>query len=218
MHPIPQSFLRQPLSAVLANSANVRTLRELARHGGELSATTLVERSKLSKPSVLASLNHLTELGYVESLGTLRQRLYRIDHKHPLAPAISALFAAEDHRFQSIIEVIRTAALDAGATAAWLYGSVARGDDRQDSDIDVALVDPANGGSAKSKVLETLHESEDSLRFSASVIGLNADDIVRLASENDPWWVEVVKDAVPLIGPDPTSLASRLLAKTQEAT
>jgi predicted nucleotidyltransferase len=213
MRTVPQSFLRQPLSAVLANPANVRVLRELSRHGGELSATTLAQRSKLTKPSVLASLDHLAGLGYVEPLGTLRQRLYRIDSKHPLVPALSDLFSAEDQRFQSIIEAIRAAAIDAGATAAWLYGSVARGEDRPDSDVDVALVASGNAGSAKAKMREALRGREDTLRFSASVLGLDADDIVRLAAENDPWWVAVVEDTFPLVGPDPLSLASRLSAQ-----
>jgi predicted nucleotidyltransferase len=217
MRATPQSFLRQPLSVVLANSANVRVLRELTRHGGELSATTLTERSKLTKPSVLASLDHLAGLGYVEVLGSLHQRLYRIVAKHPLIPALSALFTAEDHRFQSIIEAIRTAAIGAGATAAWLYGSVARGEDRPGSDLDVALVFPGNAGSAKAKLRETLREREDALHFSISVLGFDADDIVRLSDENDPWWVEMAKDAVPLVGPDPIALASRLSVKQQGA-
>jgi predicted nucleotidyltransferase len=217
MRTIPQSFLRHPLSAVFANPANVRVLRELSRHGGELSATALVEQSRLTKPSVLASLGHLTELGYVEALGTQRQRLYRIDGRHPLVSALSALFAAENDRFQSIIAAIRASAIDAGVTAAWLYGSVARGEDRPDSDLDVALVDLADAGSAKTRMRERLREQEDALRFSVSILGFDADDIQRLSTDNDPWWENMVRDAVPLVGPDPKSLVSRLLAKKQRA-
>src|SRR5579872_2353215 len=129
MRTTPQSFLRQPLSAVLAGPAAVRVLRVLARHGGELSAALLATRTRLTKPSVLASLHHLAAMGYVEALGSSRQSLYRIDHRHPLVPSIIALFTAEDDRFQTIIAAVRAAAIAAEATAAWLYGSVARGED-----------------------------------------------------------------------------------------
>lgn len=60
---------------------------------------------------------------------------------------------------------------------------------------------------------EALRDREDALRFSASVVELDADDVVRLAADEDPWWVTMVKDAVSLVGPEPLSLASRLSAQ-----
>src|SRR5579859_3479281 len=176
----PQSFLRQPLSAVFANPANVRILRALVRHGGELSAPLLAELSRMTKPSVLGALECLGALGYVESVGSGRQRLHRIDDRQPLLPALAALFAAEDRRFESVIESVRAAAVAAGATAGWLYGSVARGEDRPDSDLDVAIFASCDAGSAKMKMREALREAEDRLRFTASVLGLGTPDILRL--------------------------------------
>ncbi|MEI9983717.1 MAG: nucleotidyltransferase domain-containing protein [Aliidongia sp.] len=210
----PQSFLRQPFSALFANPANVRVLRTLIRHGGELSAPMLADRSKLTKPSVLAALDYLAELGFVDSIGSVRQRLHRIDSRHPLVPALAALFAAEDHRFETIIEAIRAAAAQAGVVAAWLYGSVARGEDRPDSDLDIAIVTSA---SVKAKLRDALRGLEDEWRVSVSLVELVADDILRLARDNDPWWVGMIKDAVPLVGPDPASLAASLPPKQRGA-
>ena len=217
MRAVEQGFLQQPLSAVFANPANVRVLRELFRNGGENSARMLAERSKLTKPSVLASLTFLETLGFVEALGAARLRLYRIDGKHPLAPALSALFVAENYRFSEIIDGLRRAAVEAGATAAWLYGSVARGEDRPNSDIDIALVASADAGDMdagrlKERVRESLRSQEDALRFSASVVGFTADHIARLAAEKDPWWTTMCRDAVPLVGPPPDLFVARLLA------
>lgn len=217
MRATTQSFVRQPLSSVFANAANVRVLRELSRAGGESSARMLSERSKLTKPSVLSSLEYLEALGFVESLGSSRSRLYRIDGKHPLGPALAALFVAEDHRFGRIMSGIHKAALDAGVAAAWLYGSVARGEDRWDSDIDIALVTYDDAVTMKTKVREALRDQEDALRFSASVLGFGPDDIVRLAAEKDPWWTAMCIDAVPLIGPPPDLFVARFLAKSGAA-
>lgn len=208
MRATPQSFLRHPLSAVFANPANVRVLRELARHGGELSSTVLVGRTRLSKPSVTASLAALVDFGLVESLGWRRQALYRIDGKHPLASTMAEMFRAEDRRFQSVLEVIRAAAAGAGVIAAWLYGSVARGEDRWDSDVDVAVVATDEG--VKEKVREELSEQEDALRFSASIVGIDLNDVARLVRDDDPWWRQLLVDAVPLVGPEPHVLAHRL--------
>jgi predicted nucleotidyltransferase len=207
-----QSFLRQPLSAVFGQGSDVRVLRELSRHGGELTVSALVERTKLTRPSVLATLAALTSQGLVEALGA-SHRLYRFDHSHPLAPALSALFAAEDERFRGIIQSLRTAAVDAGADAAWLYGSVARGEDRPDSDIDVAAVSaPGRAESTKARLRELLRDTEDRLRFSASVIVLEPGDIPRLAAGNDPWWCRMIQETTPLVGLDPTAMLARISA------
>jgi hypothetical protein len=48
------------------------------------------------------------------------------------------------------------------------------------------------------------------LGFVPSVVGLDPDDIRRLARDHDPWWLGVVADAIVLAGPRPDELATRL--------
>jgi len=43
-----QSFLRYPLSAILANEGHVRILRDFSRYGGEVSVTELSNRTALT--------------------------------------------------------------------------------------------------------------------------------------------------------------------------
>src|SRR5262249_2241159 len=146
--------------------------------------TMLVDRTKLSKPSVLAALVLLVLQGYAEALGSSRQRLYRLDARHPLAPALSALFAAEEGRFNAVLDAIGAAASDAGATAAWLYGSVATGQDGPHSDVDVVVVAGSEDCEAVAmKVRDRLRETGDRLRFSAAVVCLASTDVMRLARE-----------------------------------
>jgi predicted nucleotidyltransferase len=213
----PQSFLRHPLSDAFANPAGVRVLRALVRHGGELSAPMLADRARLTRPSVLAALEHLAALGFVESIGSVRQRLHRFDKAHPLAPALVTLFAAESGRFDTIIEAIRAAAVKAGVAAAWLYGSVARGEDRPESDFDLAVVASADLDAEKSALREALRALETEWRFSASVVALDPADVCRLAQESDPWWQALLAEAVPLAGPDPATLAARLSVQQRGA-
>ena len=51
-----QSVQRYPLTLMLGTEANLRLLRELSRHGGQLSAPALVARTGLAKTSVWAGL------------------------------------------------------------------------------------------------------------------------------------------------------------------
>jgi predicted nucleotidyltransferase len=210
MRASPDSFLRRPLSRVLEHPSMVRVLRELLRHGGELSPTMLVERTGLTRPSVLGSLDQFVRQGVVQVLGSQHARLYRVDQGHPLAEPLSKLFEEEDRRFRAVMDALRAVAADAGASAAWLYGSVARGGDAPGSDVDVVVVAPAKIDLVAAKVRDELREREDALRFSASVVGLDYANVVRLAAEDGSWWRTMVADAVPLVGPDPRSLASSL--------
>ena len=93
-----QSTLRYPLTEILGSVACVRTLRELMRHGGELSVSTLVLRTGLAKRSVQTALGTLEALGVVEGLGFSRGRLFRVRRTHPLTAAFEQLFEAEEQR------------------------------------------------------------------------------------------------------------------------
>lgn len=197
---------------MLGAEANVRILRELARHGGELAAPSLVMRTGLAQSSVREALVGLRVMGIVEALGSGRSQLFRLRPAHPLTPAVSKLFDAEESRFDSTLASIRAAAAESGSVvAAWLYGSVARGEDDLGSDLDIAVV--ANDGEAsvvENRVREALVRAAEALAFRPSVVVIDKGDAVRLAGERDPWWEDVIRDSIPIIGERPETLALSL--------
>ena len=209
----PQSTLRYPLTRILGVDGNVRVLRELLAHGGELSAPALVVRSGLAQSSCREALIDLEAMKIVETIGSGRARLFRIANRHPLAGVLGALFQAEDLRFEAVLAAVRAAAARCGpgVVAVWLYGSVARGQDRVASDVDLAVVAEND---ALRRVEETMRDelsgSEEELAFSASVLALDEGDVTRLADANDPWWASVARDAKPVVGDRPDALLARL--------
>jgi len=210
---VHQSAQRYPLTSILGTDAGVRLLRELARHGGQLSAPDLTRRTGLAKASVARGLASLEATGLVTSVGTGRSVLYRLRPDHPLSPALSALLEAEERRFQSILDSARSAAESAGwgLVALWLYGSVARGEDLADSDLDLALVaEPEALPRLADAVRDGLLAPSEALGFSPSLVTLTTDDVVRLAAQRDPWWTSVTSDVVPLIGGRPEDLVATL--------
>ena len=68
-HSAAQNIQRYPLTSILGTEANVRLLRELSRHGGQLSAPSLVARTSLGRTSVWVALATLKEMRIVESAG-----------------------------------------------------------------------------------------------------------------------------------------------------
>jgi DNA-binding transcriptional ArsR family regulator len=209
----PQSAIRYPLTGILGTDANVRVLRELSRHGSELAASALVMRSGLAQSSVREALIALENMGVVEAIGSGRSRLYRLRRNHPLRAILNTLFKAEEERFDAILEAIRMAAEHCGkdVIAVWLYGSVARGQDRPVSDIDLAVVaDPKALPRVEQTMRDELHRAQDKLAFVASVVALDLNDVQRLSDENDPWWTAVSRDAFPIVGDRPDGILARL--------
>lgn len=207
-----QSVLRYPLTAILGSVVNVRTLRELMRHGGELSAPSLVKRTGLAKASVRQALQILDTMKIVEALGTERSRLFRVQRKHPLAAVLDELFQEEERRFEAVLSAIRVATgRCVGLTAAWLYGSVARGEDRETSDVDVAAVgEPEAIPLIEQTLREALVEAEERLAFRASVVAIDPHDVLRLAAENDRWWTGLANASLGIVGDPPDVLLERL--------
>lgn len=214
--PTPQSAMRFPLSSVFGTEANVRVVRELSRHGRQLDASTLVKRTKLTLPSVLSALSTLVEFGILDEAGSGRTRLFSMNRMSPLCVSILSLFEAEESRFNGVIEAVRECAASLGnkVIAAWIFGSVARGEDRARSDLDVLLVAHEDEvASVQRASVDFLLAKGETLSFSPSVNTLSMSDLRRLMENNDPLWKAFVNEALVISGPRPASIFQSALDK-----
>jgi len=205
----PQSAHRYPLTTILGSDAHVRILRELFRYGGQLSAPALVARSGLAKASVWAGLLSLEQTGVVSVAGSGRVRLYGIRSDHPLRDVLASLFEAEERRFDAMLEAVRSAARggEHDVAAVWVYGSTARGEDRPGSDLDVVVVARRAAEKVAESTRHALRSAADRLGFVPSVTAITPADAVRLAKARHPWWADVARDAIVLLGARPEALA-----------
>jgi len=205
---VVQSHLRYPLNSFLGTPVAVRALRELFAFGDPLSPVTIAERAQVTPHGVRKALRTLVTAKIVEPVGQGRSVSYRIRESHPLASVLASLFEAESEAADAVFSRLRDAAkrLDPEPLALWIYGSVARGDDTPESEVEVILIAPGEDGEA---LAYTFHDEVKEIAreygLTISIIGLSPAELIRY-SGNEAWWEGVTDSALPLIGPDPTEL------------
>jgi len=208
--PKSQSALRFPFSTIFGSEGNVRIMRELSRHGGQLSVGNLISRTRLTRPPILASLATLTGAGIVNESGTGHARLYNLNQSSPLFIPIQALFEAEEKRFTDILNAVKECAslFDDKVIAAWIFGSVARGDDHASSDLDIALIaDDSVASAIQAESIDFLSVKGGELLFTPSINTLTVGDVRRLRESHDPLWKAFVNEAIVIVGPRPDSIS-----------
>ena len=192
----------------------MRMLRALVDAGKPESAPHLAQAAGLSPRGARLVLESLQDQQIVKVHGSGRAQLYVLNEAHPLADPLSALFEQEQRRWEGLLATLRAKLAEEGSAvrAAWLYGSVSRGEDTPSSDVDVAAVvkSPAVGD----RLRESLMALEDEQHVRISLTALTPKELAVLPA-TDRWWSDVVRDARVLVGPPPATAKRQATSATR---
>lgn len=204
------SSLFRSLDGILGRVSHVRVLRALSLHGGALSPPELAWRTELSRAGVWNAITALEQLGVVGPVGTGTSVPFSLRDEHPLTPSIRGLFEQEAQRADAVLSEIRSAAaaIDPAPIGVWLFGSVARGEDRAESDVDIAVIgeDDETARRQAEQLRDGLEGRSQLLAVRPSVISLSRTGIRSLRADDSPFWHRITTDGVPLLGPAPEEL------------
>lgn len=133
---------REPLDEVLGSRAKVRAIRVLwCADGAPLSGREVARRCRLSHTGVLRALAELEAQNVVWPATDATGTRYKLNREHVLVEeAVVPMMLLEASLGDRVTRFI----LDAvpRAVSITLFGSVARGEDRPESDMDVLVVVP----------------------------------------------------------------------------
>jgi hypothetical protein len=161
------STLDGSVLAVLAGAGRALTageIAELAPRGTEVGIRRSVDRL------VLQGIVIATQMG--------RNRVHELNREHIAAPAAEVLSGLRLELWRRLRERLGT--WDPAPTHAWVYGSAARGDGDENSDIDVLLVRPL-----------FQHDGDEGsiMDLVAKVLALKAKTLIPSARE-DEWDIQ----------------------------
>ena len=164
-----------------------------------------------SRAGVQLVLDRLVEHGLVLAEPTNRGYMYRLNRDHLLTPAVLAAVAVRSELLTRLTSAAQ--ALVPRPVHASVFGSFARGDGDQDSDVDLFLLTEADVTADPSwqrqmRLLEDLVHSWTGNRL--ELLTLDRDGLATAARNGEPIVEALRTDAVVLLGPDVASLASSI--------
>ncbi len=125
------------LSKILSSRVRAEVFRLLfGIQKSELHVRELARRSGMNEASVRQELRKLDGLGLVSRRKDGNRVCYCANRKHPLYTEIHSLVI----KTAGLVEIMQRALQEADVSLVFIFGSVARGEENADSDIDLAVI------------------------------------------------------------------------------
>ncbi|HEX8431611.1 MAG TPA: nucleotidyltransferase domain-containing protein, partial [Longimicrobium sp.] len=179
-----------PLSATLASGALARLLIDLAVHPDETPhGRELQLRTGLTPRSLQAELVRLESLGIIQRRADGHVTRYVLDESNPRWRALRDLV----RELADPADVLRDALADVpGVASAFVFGSMARKDFREESDIDLFILDE---GVPDDLLARRTLEVGVLLRREVNVVQMNAAELARRVASGSGFVRDVLSGA-----------------------
>ena len=124
---------------------------------------------------------------------------------------LEVLFRPEAAYRDRVLDAVTEAGRDLGLSALWLFGSVARFDDRRDSDLDILMVSAAPDPASHERIADTLRQrlagAAELTGLRPPVIAVAMDDLKAPIGTRHSVRVGAEHDVKVLLGRSPPALA-----------
>lgn len=189
--------------ADLFGAARAAVLRVVARVDVPLSGRRIHQLTgNASLRTTQNELNHLTAVGLLHRQRVGPAYTYILNRKHALWPAIEMILSTPRNLTDELSSLARET-LRPYATRVDLYGSLARGEAGTESDVDVVIIwDPETARGPRDDARFAFTQAVE--RFTGNetqVLALEPTELEALRAQDDPLWLSIARDSVPLLRP-----------------
>lgn len=200
---------RRPVEAVIPG-AQGRILAVLAETTAELNLSTVARLARVSPAQASRVLPELVRLGVVERREVPPSALFSFVQEHVAARAVQMLSRAREMVLEQLGDL--AAEIQPRPLSAVVFGSFARGDADDESDVDVALVRPTEGDDD-----EQWGSSVDEFRIAGrrltgnpvQVLEISEREVGRRLRSKSDLWADIARNGVCLYGKSIDDLRSK---------
>jgi predicted nucleotidyltransferase len=129
------------LEKALSSKTRIRILKIFHRFPGRVfSLSDITKITGQSTGAIYTAMEKLVEAGILRSAKIGNSTSYRVNSENPISRKIMEIFTAENEALRSIAEEIASKLKKKGVVSVILFGSVARGEPKSTSDIDLLIV------------------------------------------------------------------------------
>ena len=134
--------LHKYLEQALGNKISIRVLRVLVDHKGKIfTIRRLAEDAGASHPEVSATIDELEKFGIVQIQPVGRAHQISLNEKsYVLKEVIEPILKAEKKTRDKVILVLKNYLDTKKIISTAIFGSVSKGEEKEDSDIDVLII------------------------------------------------------------------------------
>ncbi len=188
------------LERLLGSRSRARLLTIFVTHPGqEFYAQRLTAMTGLADSSVRYELRRLERLGVLTARTEGRERHYRIDDRHPLFPELKQMV----YKTSGLGEILRDALTGtSGVEVAFIYGSVAKSEERPTSDLDLFIL----GTPDREKLAAALEDAERRLGREINLVTMTMDEWRARSTAGEGFVEELLRSPKILLIGDERSL------------
>ncbi len=191
--------LHKYLEKVLGNKGSISVLRTLVDHKGRIfTIRRLAEDACISHTEAAATIGDLEKFGIVQVQPVGKAHQISLNKKsYVLAKIIEPIFKVEQNTLQEIISILKKNLVSKKIVSAVIFGSVARSEEKEDSDIDLLIIsnDYDRAIEIISKVIEEL-----SLMFHTKISHIIFSEKQFRSKRNSDLINSIIKDHILISG------------------
>ena len=192
--------MRRPLDQIFAATSHVAVCRALLDTAEGMSGRQVARQAGINHQTCAVALGRLEDIGIVRRQGSGQTQLFRLNRENLLVrDLLIPLLTKEREAFPRILSRV-SELLTGRCVRALVFGSVARGEERPDSDLDLLLIADGPQGQAATRQggdqVRAALATEWGLRVNAIVLTHQAVEARR--QRKDPLVTTILREGIAI--------------------